>query len=67
MAKRTKKTVSKDTLTGRFTLGRSFTKISLVEGIRLSDPMEKRATEAARKHVSPEEYRKTIVQSHRKG
>jgi hypothetical protein len=65
MVKRTK-AVSGKTLTGRFTLGQSFAKISLVEGVHLTGSMKKRAIEAARKHASPEAYRETIVQSHRK-
>ena len=45
----------------------SFTKISAVEGIRLKPAMKKRATEAAAKGLTAEEYRGTIVRSYRKG
>ncbi len=44
-----------------------FTKISAVEGIHLTQIMEKRASEAIRKGLTPEEYRRTIVRSYRKG
>jgi hypothetical protein len=44
-----------------------FAKISAVEGIRLKPAMKKRAAEAATKGLSAEEYRRTIVRSHRKG
>ena len=44
-----------------------FAKISAVEGIRLTESMEKRASEADRKGLAPEEYRRTIVRSYRKG
>jgi len=51
-----------------FATGRAgFAKISAVEGIRLKPAMEKRATEAAIKGLSAEEYRRTIVRSYRKG
>jgi hypothetical protein len=50
-----------------FTIGHaSFAKISAVEGIRLKPAMEKRAAEAHSKGLSPEEYRRVIVRSHRK-
>jgi hypothetical protein len=65
MAKRAK-TPSEKTLTDRVTLGQSFAKISLVEGIRLTRQMEKRAAKAVREQASPEAYRETIVQSYRK-
>ena len=45
----------------------SFEKISAVEGIRLTPAMKKRATEAAAKGLTAEEYRGTIVRSYRKG
>ena len=52
---------------GGFVIGRdSFSKISAVEGIRLTPPMKKRATDAEREGLSAEEYRKTIVRSYRK-
>jgi hypothetical protein len=50
-----------------FIIGRaSFTKISAVEGIRLKPAMKKRATDAAVKGLSAEEFRRTIVRSYRK-
>jgi hypothetical protein len=66
MAKR--KTIAKDAKTGRFVLGSDrFAKISGVEGIRLTTAMKKRAGEARTKGLSAEEYRHTIIRSHRKG
>jgi hypothetical protein len=44
-----------------------FSKISAVERIRLTASMEKQASEADRKVLTPEEYRRTIVRSYRKG
>ena len=56
------------TVKSGFIIGRaSFEKISAVEGIRLKLAMKKRATEAAAKGLSAEEYRGTIVRSYRKG
>lgn len=53
---------------GTFVLGRSgFAKISAVEGIRLTEPMKKRANEARTKKLSAEEHRQEIIRSHRKG
>jgi hypothetical protein len=50
-----------------FVIGRTaFDKISAVEGIRLTPAMKKRATEAERKGLTPEEYRRTIMRSYRK-
>ena len=67
MAKQ-KKPAAKDSKVGRFVVGRSrFTKISAVEGIHLTAAMEKRASEAGRKGLTAEEYRREIVRSHRKG
>jgi hypothetical protein len=52
---------------GGFVIGRdNFSKISAVEGIRLTPAMKKRANDAERKGSSAEEYRQTIVRSHRK-
>jgi hypothetical protein len=66
MAKR--KPIAKDAKTGRFLLGSDcFTKISEVEGIRLTSTMKKRASEARSKGLSAEEYRQSIIRSHRKG
>jgi hypothetical protein len=51
-----------------FVVGRArFAKISSVEGIHLTQPMEKRASEAGRKGLTAEEYRRTIMRSYRKG
>jgi hypothetical protein len=65
MAKR--KNIAKDDKTGRFVLGGDrFAKISEVEGARLTAAMKKRASEAQIKGLSAEEYRRTIIRSHRK-
>jgi hypothetical protein len=54
--------------TGRFIIGRErFAKISAVEGIELTDAMKKRADDKLAKGLSAEEYRRTIIGSHRKG
>ena len=67
MAKQ-KKSAAKGAKAGSFVVGRArFAKISAVEGIRLTESMEKRASEADRKGLTPEEYRRTIVRSDRKG
>ena len=59
---------ARDAKTGRFVIGRDrFAKISEVEGIRLTTAMKKRASEAQIKGLSAEEYRGTIIRSHRKG
>ncbi|KIZ45662.1 hypothetical protein OO17_07595 [Rhodopseudomonas palustris] len=51
-----------------FVLGHArFSKISAVEGIRLSPAMKERAADAKQQGLSADEYRRTIVQSHRKG
>lgn len=66
MAKQ-KKLVAKGAKAGGFVLGRArFAKISAVEGIHLTPGMEKRASEADRKRLTPEEYRRMIVRSYRK-
>jgi hypothetical protein len=53
---------------GGFVVGRAhFAKISAVEGIQLTPVMEKRASEAGQKGLTADEYRRTIVRSHRKG
>ncbi|KJC37552.1 hypothetical protein UB31_07685 [Bradyrhizobium sp. LTSP849] len=55
------------TVKGGFVVGRAgFAKISDVEGIRLKPAMKKRATEAAAKGLSAEEYRRSILHSYRK-
>ena len=67
MAKHTK-SVSRDTKTGRFVIGRaSFEKISAVEGITPTKGMKDRASEAKRRGMTAEEYRTSIVRSYRKG
>jgi hypothetical protein len=63
-----KRTVTKGSKSGRFVLGSdSFAKISAVEGIRLTDAMKKRASDAQAKGLTAEEYRGAIIRSHRKG
>jgi hypothetical protein len=67
MAKQ-RKPAAKGTKVGGFVVGRArFAKISAVEGIELTEVMEKRASEAGRKGLTAEEYRRTIVRSYRKG
>jgi len=67
MTKR-KRASAKGPKTGPFVLGgSSFAKISAVEGIRLTDAMKKRGNIARDKKLSPDEYRETIIRSHRKG
>jgi hypothetical protein len=67
MAKQRKPT-AKGTKAGGFVVGRArFAKISAVEGIQLTKAMEKRASEAGRKGLTAEEYRRTIERSYRKG
>jgi hypothetical protein len=63
-----RKNPTRDPKTGRFVLGSDrFAKISEVEGIRLTPAMKKRASEAQSKGLTAEEYRRTIIHSHRKG
>lgn len=63
-----KKPVAKEAKAGGFVVGRAhFAKISAVEGVQLTQVMEKRASEADRKGLTAEEYRRTIERSHRKG
>ena len=67
MAKQ-KRTAAKRTKTGRFVVGSDgFAKISAVEGIRLTEAMKKRASDARTKGLTAEEYRSTIIRSYRKG
>jgi len=62
------KNTAKDAKTERFVLGSDrYAKISEVEGIRLTAAMKKRASEAKSKGLTAEEYRRTIIRSHRKG
>jgi hypothetical protein len=64
---KTKRSDAKGKKKGGFVVGRAgFGKISAVEGIRLTPAMKKRATDAERKGLSAEEYRRTIVRSYRK-
>ncbi len=66
MAKQ-RKTIAKGRKVSGFAVGRArFAKISAVEGIQLTEVMEKRAAEADRKGLTAEKYRQTIVRSHRK-
>ena len=49
------------------TVGRArFAKISAVEGISLTDAMQKRADDKRSKKLSPEEHRRAIIRSHSK-
>ncbi|HEX2364712.1 MAG TPA: hypothetical protein VHJ00_06725 [Bradyrhizobium sp.] len=67
MAKQ-KKSVGSHTKTGRYVIGNAgFAKISAVEGIRLTDAMKERAAVKRAKKLTAEEYRRTIISSHRKG
>jgi hypothetical protein len=62
------KNVAKGAKSGRFVLGSDrFAKISEVEGIRLTAALKKRASDAQSKGLTAEEYRRTIIRSHRKG
>jgi hypothetical protein len=66
MAKQ-RKPVAKGARVGGFVVGRArFTKIGSVEGIHLTQIMEERASEAGRKGLTAEEYRRTIIRSYRK-
>jgi hypothetical protein len=66
MAKQ-RKVVAKGSKVSGFVVGRArFAKISAVEGIRLTEVMEKRASEADRKGLTAEKYRRTIMRSYRK-
>lgn len=59
---------AKGVKSGTFVLGASsFAKISAVEGIHLTDAMKKRSSVARAKKLSADEYRQTIIRSHRKG
>jgi hypothetical protein len=63
-----KKPARQSTKTGRYAIGRaSFAKISAVEGIHLTDAMQRRADEKRVKGLTAEEYRRAIIRSHRKG
>jgi hypothetical protein len=67
MTKR-KKSAEKPTKTARYVIGGAdFAKISAVEGISLTDEMKERAAVKRAKGLTAEEYRRTIIASHRKG
>jgi hypothetical protein len=52
---------------GGFVIGRdAFSKISAVEGIRLTPAMKERAADTERKGLSAEEYRQSIARCYRK-
>ncbi len=66
MPKQRKTVASKSKLVA-FTIGRAhFVKISAVEGIKTTEVMEKRASEASRTGMTAAEYRSTIMRSYRK-
>lgn len=63
-----RKNSTRDAKTGQYVLGSDrFAKISEVEGIRLTAAMKKRASDAQSKGLTAEEYRLSIIRSHRKG
>jgi hypothetical protein len=67
MAKQ-RKPVTKGAKVGGFVVGRAhFAKISAVEGIELTPVRKKRASEAGKKGLTAEEYRRMIVRGYRKG
>lgn len=45
----------------------AFAKISAVEGIKMTPEMKKRASERRSKGLTAEEFRRAIIESHRKG
>lgn len=62
------KNIARSSKTGQFVLGSDrFAKISEVEGIKLRAAMKKRASDAQSKGLTAEEYRRSIIRSHRKG
>jgi hypothetical protein len=64
---RQKNPTEKREKSGRFTIGaEAFAKISAVEGIQMPPAMKKRASDARAKGLSDEEFRQTIIRSHRK-
>ena len=63
-----KKPASRSTRRQGEVIGRErFAWISAVEGIRLSGAAKRRAAEAERQGLSPEERRRAIVRAHRGG
>lgn len=53
--------------TGKFVLGAErYERISAVEGITLTSAMKKRSAEAKKRKATPAEYRKAIIDAHRK-
>ena len=66
MAKQ-KKSAETPAKAGRYVIGSAgFAKISAVEGIHLTDAMKERAAVKRAKRLTAEEYRRTIIASHRK-
>jgi hypothetical protein len=62
-----KKSGGRSAKAGRLVIGRAgFAKISAVEGIHLTDAMEKRAKARRTKGLSAEEYRRSIISNHSK-
>jgi hypothetical protein len=63
-----KKSAGAPAKTGRYVIGSAgFAKISAVEGIHLSDAMKELAAVKRAKRLTADEYRRTIIASHRKG
>jgi hypothetical protein len=61
------KDTSKKNKASGFVIGRErFSKISAVEGIRLSSAMTKRISDSDRDGLSAEQRRKAIIRAHRK-
>jgi hypothetical protein len=62
-----KKSVGQSAKPGRYVIGSAaFAKISAVESIHLTDAMKQRAAVKRAKKLMAEEYRRTIIRSHRK-
>ena len=62
-----KKPAEGNAKSGRIVIGAAaYSKISAVEGIRLTPAMKKRAIDARAKGLSAEEFRQTIIRSYRK-
>ena len=61
------KNTSRKSKTSGFVIGRErFSKISAVEGIKLSGAMTKRIGDSDRKGLSAEQRREAIIRAHRK-
>jgi hypothetical protein len=68
MPKKPTSKVGRSATTGTFVVGRSrFAKISAVEGVELTAHMKERRAEFDRQGLSPEERRRAIIASYRKG